>query len=50
MTKIKDEDDFQTDHLEKLAEEDVDLTEPEASDDIESLKEEKNSLQDRLLR
>ena len=50
MTKIKDEDDFQTDHLEKLAEEDVDLTEPEASDDIESLKEETNSLQDRLLR
>ena len=50
MTKLKDEDDFQTDHLEKLAEEDVDLTEPEAVDDIESLKEEKNSLQDRLLR
>jgi molecular chaperone GrpE len=50
MTKLKDEDDFQTDHLEKLAEEDIDLTEPEASDDIESLKEEKNSLQDRLLR
>ena len=50
MSKVKDEDDFQKDHLEEMAEEEVDCTETDEVDELEALKEEKNNLQDRLLR
>ena len=50
MSKVKDEDDFQKDHLEEMAEEEVEFTETVEGDELEALREEKNDLQDRLLR
>ena len=50
MSKVKDEDDFQKDHLEEMAEEEVEFTETVEADELEALREEKNDLQDRLLR
>ena len=50
MSKVKDEDDFQKDHLEEMAEEEVEFTETVEVDELEALREEKNDLQDRLLR
>ena len=50
MSKVKEEDDFQRDHLEEMAEEEVNLSDTEEIDELEALKEEKNDLQDKLLR
>lgn len=50
MSKVKDEDDFQKDHLEEMAEEEVEFIETVEVDELEALREEKNDLQDRLLR
>lgn len=51
MTNPKDEDDFQTDHLEAMAEETVDLMEEEAEgSELDALIEERDLLKDRLLR
>ncbi len=52
MTNPKDEDDFQTDHLEAMAEETVDLMEEEdvVGDAVEALVAERDQLKDRLLR
>ena len=50
MSKVKEEDDFQRDHLEEMAEEEVDLTDTKEGDDLKALKEENSNLQDRLLR
>lgn len=51
MTDPKDEDDFQTDHLEAMAEETVDLMEDNAvGDAVEALVTERDQLKDRLLR
>lgn len=48
MSDVNKEDDFQTDHLEAMAEEIVDITEESA--EMEALIEERDMLKDRLLR
>lgn len=48
MSDANNEDDFQTDHLEAMAEEEVDLT--QESDEMAALIEERDLLKDRLLR
>jgi len=48
MSDVNNEDDFQTDHLEAMAEETVDIMED--SDEMQALVEERDMLKDRLLR
>lgn len=50
MNNPKDEDDFQTDHLEAMAEETIDIMDDEISADVEALVNERDELKDRLLR
>lgn len=48
MSDVNNEDDFQTDHLEAMAEETVDIA--EESEELQALVEERDMLKDRLLR
>jgi len=48
MSNTDQEDDFQTDHLEAMADKEIDLTEP--GEDILALQEERDLLKDRLMR
>ncbi|WP_298259369.1 nucleotide exchange factor GrpE [uncultured Litoreibacter sp.] len=48
MSDVNNEDDFQTDHLEAMAEETVDIM--EENDELQALIEERDMLKDRLLR
>jgi molecular chaperone GrpE len=48
MSDVNNEDDFQTDHLEAMAEETVDIM--EENDELQTLIEERDMLKDRLLR
>ena len=48
MSDAKEDDDFQTDHLEAMAEETVDITAED--DELQALLEERDQLKDRLLR
>ena len=48
MSDVKNEDDFQTDHLEAMAEETVDIA--DESEELQALVEERDMLKDRLLR
>ncbi|EPX77612.1 Heat shock protein GrpE [Litoreibacter arenae DSM 19593] len=48
MSGMNKEDDFQTDHLEAMADESVDIT--DEADEIQALVEERDMLKDRLLR
>jgi molecular chaperone GrpE len=48
MSDAKEEDDFQTDHLEALAEEEIDIT--AETDELQELLDERDLLKDRLLR
>ncbi len=50
MNNPKEEDDFQTDHLEAMAEETVDLTDEGVGPDLDALISERDDLKDRLLR